>query len=670
MVSPRAHSMDIPHSGPGVEHHWGYYNRQLPCTSDKGKCDYLDTVYHSHDLSILYSAILWGVILGVLLLCALRRLVRVPRTSHPSIQDAETGKSQPQSFLYRFQQSLKSVYHRHLLRGWLPGVFGHTTGFNILLLLILTAYLTIFSFVGIVYKTWYSPVAGYPNLKQTRVGLGPLADRVGVLAYALTPLAVLLSTRESLLSLLTGIPHHHFLFLHRWLGYIIYIQSVLHTIGWTIIEAKLYQPQPSTWTNFIAQEYMIWGVVAMIFLSFLVFCSAKWCIRLTGYEFFRKSHYVVAMLYVGACWGHWAMLSCWMIASLTVWLLDRGVRLLRTAILHTTAASSDSPSGRLRMHIPSAQMTSFANDPDGDVIRLDFTLSHRPWAIGQHFYLCFPDLSIWQSHPMTPSSVPADKSQAQAQTQEHTYIMRAKSGLTRQLALLATSSSNQSSSSTSTSTSIILAGPYGQSILNHDLMQHDVNILCIAGGTGVTFVLPVLLQLTRQQAFPSRSGLLEFIWVIRRKDDMRWIKGEMDELLAVAEGCPSSKFRIRVFVTREGEVQELNQDDGDGDVGKEVVKEGVRLRAASTSTTSADGEPFTVQYMGSPDTDRHPDVGSHVTDFVSRTVRGPTRVLASGPTGLISDLRSGVASCNDPARVWRGEERYDVQLVHDDRLEW
>ncbi|GIK05974.1 hypothetical protein Aspvir_010091 [Aspergillus viridinutans] len=661
MLSSRAHSMDIPHSGPGVEHHWGYYNRQLPCTSDRGKCAYLDTVYHSHDLSILYSAILWGVILGVLLLCALRRLIRVPRTSHTSGQDAETEQTQPQSFLYRCQQFLKSVYHRHLLRGYLPRVFGHTTGFNILLLLILTAYLTIFSFVGIVYKTWYSPVKGYPNLQQTRVGLGPWADRLGVLAYALTPLAVLLSTRESLLSLLTGIPHHHFLFLHRWLGYIIYIQSVLHTIGWTVVEGKLYQPQPSTWNEFIAQEYMIWGVVAMIFLSFLVFCSAKWCIRLTGYEFFRKSHYVVAMLYVGACWGHWAMLSCWMIASLTVWLLDRAVRLLRTILLHTTTTSSSS-SENLRMHIPTAQITPFPNDTDSDVIRLDFTLSHRPWAIGQHFYLCFPDLSIWQSHPMTPSSVPTDKDRSQT----HTYIIRAKSGLTRQLGLLARG--NQ------TSISVVLAGPYGQSIPSTELLQTDVNILCVAGGTGVTFVLPVLLQLSRQADFPSRSGLFEFIWVIRRKADIEWIKSEMDELRSAAEGC--ANFRMRVFVTREGDaeaqVQALEKE--------ELVKEGIQR---IETKTSRDGEaPFTIHYMGSNSgsgsgsasgfagTDRHPDVGSHVTDFVSRTVQGPTRVLASGPTGLVSDLRRAIASCNDPARVWKGEERYDVQLVRDDRLEW
>lgn len=105
----------------------------------------------------------------------------------------------------------------------------------------------------------------------------------------------------------------------------------------------------------------------------------------------------------------------------------------------------------------------------------------------------------------------------------------------------------------------------------------------------MTFVLPVLLQPTRQQAFPSRSGLLEFIWIIRRKADIGWIKAE-EELLAAAESCPNSNFQIRAFVTREGEVQVSSGDGVDVGVGKEVVTEGIRLRAESTSTTSADGE--------------------------------------------------------------------------------
>jgi len=64
--------------------------------------------------------------------------------------------------------------------------------------------------------------------------------------YAIAPLTVALSTRESILSLLTGIPYQNFNFLHRWLGRIIYIQSVLHTLGWTLIEGWFYQLQPAS----------------------------------------------------------------------------------------------------------------------------------------------------------------------------------------------------------------------------------------------------------------------------------------------------------------------------------------------------------------------------------------------------------------------------------------
>jgi ferric-chelate reductase len=37
---------------------------------------------------------------------------------------------------------------------------------------------------------------------------------------------------------------------------------------------------------------------------------------------------------------------------------------------------------------------------------------------------------------------------------------------------------------------------------------------------------------------------------------------------------------------------------------------------------------------------------------------------------MVVDLRAAVAKKNDGGRVWRGEERFDVRLVCDDRLEW
>jgi hypothetical protein len=37
---------------------------------------------------------------------------------------------------------------------------------------------------------------------------------------------------------------------------------------------------------------------------------------------------------------------------------------------------------------------------------------------------------------------------------------------------------------------------------------------------------------------------------------------------------------------------------------------------------------------------------------------------------MISDLRSIVAGLNRGGEVWRGEERWNVKLICDDRLEW
>jgi hypothetical protein len=36
---------------------------------------------------------------------------------------------------------------------------------------------------------------------------------------------------------------------------------------------------------------------------------------------------------------------------------------------------------------------------------------------------------------------------------------------------------------------------------------------------------------------------------------------------------------------------------------------------------------------------------------------------------MISDVRASVAGVNDPKKVWRGDERGDVELIYDERLE-
>ncbi|KAI1390603.1 ferric reductase NAD binding domain-containing protein [Hypoxylon trugodes] len=635
-----------------LEKHWGYVDRAVPCTNDAGSCAYLDQVYESHDLSMLYSGILWAIIGGILLLWAIgRRVFPSPRADEVVAGDSER-LAKIIDRRSRIRRTAASLIRKYLLPDSVRLIFGRTTRLQILILTILAAYLFIFSFAGITYQTWITPIKNNPGLYNTRTSLGPFADRVGVLAYALTPFSVLLSSRESILSLLTGLPYQSFNFLHRWLGYIIVIQGSLHTIGWTIVEVRLYQPQPKVAIEWIVQLYIIWGVVAQILLLMLFALSTPWGIRLTGYEFFRKSHYVLAMVYIGACYGHWANLQCFLIPGLAIWGLDRGIRYLRSALIHYQYL----PDGSMGFKAAHTSLTHFPDAEHGDVVRMDFNHPQDAWKIGQHFYLCFTECSIWQSHPFTPLNLPKVRDGLVS----HSYIIRAKKGETKKVAELAAKKLAEAPTAT---TPLILSGTYGESIV--DDLTPDVNVLCVAGGTGITYVLPVLLGLIEQPEVKDRK--VQLVWAVRKKDDTRWVE---EELNAIRKAAKAHKIEVHIYVTREASSKNPSISDDASEKDEAVIKEAGVSSSTSSVREVRTNTSLNVQRIGGQGFDRHPDLEKLVKEFVGSTVRGSTTVYASGPGSMITDLRSFVASSNSGAKVWKGNERYDVKLVCDDRLEW
>ncbi|CAM1504046.1 Fc.00g016370.m01.CDS01 [Cosmosporella sp. VM-42] len=643
------HELDARHiqnmsEASSLEPHWGYVDRAIPCTNDPGSCAYLDLVYHAHDLSMLYSGILWATIGSVLLIWALYR--QMSRSSSPAL----SGEDRHVGGFGKLRRSIGAGTRRYLLPDSFRAVFGRTTRLQVVILTALVAYLTIWSFVGMTYRKWVTPVKKMPGVYNTRTTLGPWSDRVGVLAYALTPLSVMLSSRESILSLITGVPYQSFNFLHRWLGYVIFAQSALHTIAWCIVEIRLYQPQPTVALEWIVQPYIIWGVVAMILLTLLVGLSTPWGIRLTGYEFFRKTHYVLAMVYIGACWGHWEHLKCFLIPSLIFWFLDRGLRLLRTAFLHYHHL----PSGGMGFRSAEAIITRFPDSERGDVLRFDLENDQDPWAIGQHYYLCFAEGSIWQSHPFTPLNAPITKKGKVM----HSYIMRTKTGETKKMAELAAKKQEGGKATTP----IIMTGAYGENILGK--LDADTNIICVAGGTGITYVLPVLLSLARLPLSQDRK--IELVWAIRHADDAEWVREEMDIL---RQNRKALNLKIRVYATRDtGNTPHLHEKEQEPRHGAKQVGS---LSSSSLEEGCGCGTSVSVQKIGGGTVgeERHPNLPKLINDFVANTIRGPTIVFASGPGGMISDLRTIVSGSNSASKVWGGEERFDVSLVCDDRLE-
>ncbi|KAF2737245.1 hypothetical protein EJ04DRAFT_431288 [Polyplosphaeria fusca] len=611
---------------------------------------------------MLYTFILWAVIGGILLIVVLNRVFRPKRanTSHGN-------ELEKQSLLYRAWRSTASVIRRYTLQEGLPRLFPNTTRLQILILATLCIYLIIFSLVGIVYKTWITPIKN-SDKHNTRTGLGGFSDRIGALAYALTPLTIALSTRDSILSLLTGVPYQHFQFLHRWTGRIILVQSFIHTIGWTVIEGKLYQPQPKVYNDFISQKYMIWGIVAQGLITFLFVFSLRPVIRWTGYEFFRKTHLVVAGLYLGACWGHWSRLACWMIASLGLLGLDLGARILRICLIHM--GYKDGNKG-LGFRAIQTRVESF-RDPTGMILRLSFTHNHEPWKVGQHFYLTFPALSIWQSHPFTPASMPPIETVPPA----HAYIIRARNGETGKLAALA--EAGEKGNGEDFKTSVILTGPYGCSVVDREVS----NLLAIAGGTGVSFTLPIINAALSDESSHTRN--IEMVWIVRHPENLAWIAPELLALKSrLARGTsadrtekggavtlhPSKRLRIRIFVTRAPETA-THIHPKHGDTEKDVE---ISSASSSTSVSNISGiqdllkpQPdFHVTYLDHA----HPLIPGIIDSFMDETVEsGRTQVAASGPPAFGTDIRAAVARRNEGRRVWRRDERGDVECVWDDRM--
>ncbi|KAF4898734.1 Ferric/cupric reductase transmembrane component 2 [Colletotrichum viniferum] len=524
-------------SNGGVVDYWGYAGRVVPCTNDAGTCEYFESVYGGHERGMLYTGIIWATLGGILFVWAIGRHIWGPPSGAEAIvmstitrsaSGEEQKKLNMQSpgagGLRRLRAAAKATCRYYTLPESMRLVFGRTTRLQVLILALFTIYLAIFSFIGIWYKYWMTPVKGYDNLYQRRSWLGAWSDRL----------------------------------------------------------------------------YMIWSCVASIILFLLVILATPWGVSLAGYESFRKSHYVLAMIYIGACWGHWQPLKVLMVPGLSIWLVDRGARLMRSFLIHYQYI----PDSTMGFQTAPAKMTLMPDAQYGDIVRLDFSQPHDVWTPGQHFYICFAKSSVWQSHPFTPLNLPPERNGVV----EHAYIFRAKKEETRNVAQVAAAGT--------TTTPVILQGPYGEDHTLH--LTSDANVLCIAGGTGITYVLPTL----------------------------HW-RGQ--------------GISITIYITRE---------EGEN-VTSEVTEKNVLDRAQSSSSRSSSSranglaKAMEIRASGS-----HPSMTNVVPAFLSNNVQERIAVFASGPGAMISDLRGVVATANSGSKVWKGNDMADVELICDNRLEW
>jgi predicted ferric reductase len=177
---------------------------------------------------------------------------------------------------------------------------------------------------------------------------------------------------------------------------------------------------------------------------------------------------------------------------LLIWGLDRLIRLIRLVVFNHSYFGLKKGSGTMDA---SVELLS------PHLVRLRL---HRPphlhWSPGQTAYLIMPDVSTipFEAHPFTIASFDTTRGETQGDVipiievkevpgenephwKELVFIIDVHGGFTKNLRDVAEKTGK---------VKVFVDGPYGKS---PDLTDYDTSVL-IAGGSGVSFTLPLLLD--------------------------------------------------------------------------------------------------------------------------------------------------------------------------------
>ncbi|KAI0769659.1 ferric reductase NAD binding domain-containing protein [Trametes elegans] len=430
----------------------------------------------------------------------------------------------------------------------------------------------------------------------------PIATRTGWISIAILPFLIVFATKVNLIGMFTGVSHEKLQVYHRWTAWIMYITSLIHTFPFIVQEMRA-GTMHKDWTT---TSWYWTGVAALIPQTWLVFMS--WGpIRNRYYETFKKLHYIASGIFVAALFVHcnfrltsWDYF--WAIAALygVSWLARYG-RTLFNGLCHD-ASLEMLPENMVKMSIP----------------------THLKWRPGQHFFVRFLDLGIHvaSSHPFTVATLPSRRAETKESGNLIEIYARVHGGITSRLATLCRDGSMRASR-------VLLDGPYGG--VERNLGVYD-RVLLLAGGSGVTFVVPLFLDILRRALegkFTCRK--VHLVWAVRTPDALVWFD---DVLSAAVKGAPEGlSVSVSYYIT-DGN---LTLDDVSSKSEKDALMDGTLTK-----------------YSG------RPDLLYIVREFSNE--EGTVGIATCGPDSFTLDV--GNAVCERELAILRGTARCSEIYMH------
>ena len=212
------------------------------CNSDACKAFYeahqlsQATVSYNHQYDYgHYSTWYYIVVIGLFTVAFWVRHIqeRRHRASH--------GSTKPTSHIRSKAVAAWRLIAYRRVPGWLSDRFGLPSIGLLIFFLLSILYLILLTFLV---RPYYRQHRGY--------GSPPLGVRTGLMAVALTPLIVALSGKANIVTLLTGIGHEKLNIVHRWVAWMAFALSIVHTVpfivaplhdgGYAALHKQFYKP--------------------------------------------------------------------------------------------------------------------------------------------------------------------------------------------------------------------------------------------------------------------------------------------------------------------------------------------------------------------------------------------------------------------------------------------
>ncbi|ORY41817.1 hypothetical protein BCR35DRAFT_336414 [Leucosporidium creatinivorum] len=388
------------------------------------------------------------------------------------------------------------------------------------------------------------------------------------LCYANLPILVGLASKElGVVGWATGLSSATLNTLHRWAARIVFFLATYHLFG------RAYTNVPQLNPSAPGMGYQGWGIAGYVFWSLMVFGSGR-PIRDRWYSAFIFSHIGLFCISMIALSFHRPQVAAYLVAGCVIYILDRIVRFGST-VYYSIFKQVGRGQG------PTATVEVISRD----AIRIRFKTAMR-WRPGAHSYLHAPLLGAG-GHPFSIAStylpITHRDYEAKPLAAEQVFVIRVHAGITRKLYETVLEKEGEEEEEDDISQlrprkgqfasmplfPAFLEGPYGHDPLAH----HYESVVLFVGGSGVSFAVPILLDLVRRArnrdlggSKPMVTSRVTWVWTIREEEQIEWVADSLRDAiyyaprwLPRARGSPSvidctferelTLRRVQIYVT-------------------------------------------------------------------------------------------------------------------------